>query len=98
MTWGYIPDPYLLGHIYTSNLGFPSSLIKLDMLASAVKVNSDEYINDIGIMGVTVISRALGNKMLCASLFFRLRNHAFAYGVDLVGCVIKFMIEANYIS
>jgi hypothetical protein len=42
-----------------------------------------------------------GNKMLCASLFFRLRNHAFAYGVDLVelgGCVIKFMIEANYIS
>lgn len=76
------------------------------MLASAVKVNSDEYINDIGtqyrkeidILGVTVISRAFGNKMLCASLFFRLRNHAFAYGVDLVGCVIKFMIEANYIS
>jgi hypothetical protein len=63
------------------------------MLASAVKVNSDEYINDIGthskeqeidILGVTVISRAFGNKMLCTSLFFRLRNHAFAYVVDLV--------------
>jgi len=53
------------------------------------------------LLGVTVISCAFGNKMLCASLFFRLRNHAFAYGVDLVelvGCVIKFMIEANYIS
>lgn len=77
MTWGYIPDPYLLGHIYTSNLGFPSSLIKLDMLASAVKVNSDEYINDTGtqyrkeidILGVTVISRAFGNKILLVQVY-----------------------------
>ena len=35
-------------YIRVTLIGFPSSLIKLDMLASAVKVNSDEYINDIG--------------------------------------------------
>lgn len=47
------------------------------MLASAVKVNSDEYINDTGtqyrkeidILGVTVISRAFGNKILLVQVY-----------------------------